>query len=316
MKRLTLCLALAALFFAPTAAWAKTYVVSVNQIVEHPALDAVRQGFMDYFKQAGLEAEYNVHIAQGNPSTNVQIASQILGENPDIVLAISTPSAQACAQKIKNIPILATAVTDLVAAGLVKSMDKPGANVSGMTDMSPIARQVELIQEIQPGLKTLGVIYNAGEVNSVTLVNVLKDVCKAKGLELVEAPVVNSSGVFQAAKSLVGRCDAVYVPTDNTVISTLESATKVSMDNDLPLYCADTDSVSRGAVAALAVDYYRMGVQTGKMAERILLQGANPATMPVESLADLMLYVNPKSAKDMGVTVPDSVLKRADKVIE
>ncbi len=315
MKRFILCLALGTLMFAPGAAWAKSYVISVNQIVEHPALDAVRQGFMDYFKKAGLKAEYNVHIAQGNPSTNVQIAHQILGENPDLILAISTPSAQAVAQKIKNIPILATAVTDLVAAGLVKSMDKPGANVSGMTDMSPIARQVELIQEIQPGLKTLGVIYNAGEVNSVTLVNVLKEVCKAKGLELVEAPVVNSSGVFQAAKSLVGRVDAVYVPTDNTVISTLESVTKVSMDNDLPLYCADTDSVSRGAVAALAVDYYRMGVQSGKMAERILLQGANPATMPVESLGDLMLYANPKSAKEMGVTIPDSVLKRADKVL-
>jgi putative tryptophan/tyrosine transport system substrate-binding protein len=316
MKRLILCLALGALFFAPGAVWAKSYVVSVNQIVEHPALDEVRQGFMDHFKQAGLQAEYNVHIAQGNPSTNVQIANQILGEDPDIVLAISTPSAQACAQKIKNIPILATAVTDLVAAGLVKSMDKPGANVTGMTDMSPIARQVELIQEIQPDLKTLGVIYNAGEVNSVTLVNVLKDVCKAKGLELVEAPVVNSSGVFQAAKSLVGRVDAVYVPTDNTVISTLESAAKVSTDNDLPLYCADTNSVSRGAVAALAVDYYRMGVQTGAMAERILLQGAKPANMPVESLQDLELYVNTKSAKEMGVTIPDSVLKRADKVIK
>lgn len=315
MKRLLVILSLVALL-APVQALAETYTVSVNQFVEHPALDAVLKGFQDNMKDLGLEANYNVHIAQANMGTTTQIASQILGEKPSLVLAIATPSAQACAQKIKDIPVLATAVTDFVGAGLVKDMQKPGGNVSGMTDMSPIKEQVELIQEFIPGIKKLGVIYNAGEANSVTLVNVLKDVCKEKGIAVEEATVANSSGVYQAAKSLVGRCEAVYIPTDNTVVSALESAIKVATETKMPIFSADNDSVERGTVASLAVDYYRMGRQTAEMAKRILVEGADPASMPVESLKDLMIYVNPKAAKAMGVEVPKAVLERADKVVE
>lgn len=313
MKRmLSLLLVLGCLL--PAAAFG--FTVSVNQFVEHPALDAVLKGFQDQMKDDGVSVDYNVHIAQANMATTVQIANQILGEKPDLVLAIATPSAQACAQKINNIPILFTAVTDPVGAGLVKSLNEPGANVTGMTDLSPVARQVALIWEFQPDLKTIGVIYNAGEANSVTLVNLLKDVCKKNGIGVEEATVLNSSGVYQAAKSLVGRCDAVYIPTDNTVISALESAVKICDESNLPLYCADTDSVDRGAIAALAVDYYRMGRQTAQMAQRIQKEGAKVSTMPVEDLQDLKLYVNPKAADAMGVNVPDSVLARADKIVQ
>jgi len=315
MKRLIAMLVLAVLLL-PGQALAETYTVSVNQFVEHPALDAVLKGFQDGMKELGLEAEYNVHIAQANMGTTTQIASQIKGEKPDLVLAIATPSAQATAQKIKDIPVLATAVTDFVGAGLVKSMETPGGNITGMTDMSPIREQVELVREFMPEIETLGVIYNAGEANSVTLVNVLKDVCKDMGIEVEEATVANSSGVYQAAKSLVGKCDAVYIPTDNTVVSALESALKVAAETDMPVFSADNDSVERGSVASLAVDYYRMGRQTADMARRILVDGADPATMPVESLQDLMLYVNPTAAADMGVEVPASVSERADKVVE
>ncbi len=302
------------ILFVPCLAFG--FTVSVNQFVEHPALDSVLKGFQDQMKDDAVQVEYNVHIAQANMGTTVQIASQILGEKPDLVLAIATPSAQACAQKIKDIPILITAVTDPVGAGLVAALDKPGANVTGMTDLSPVKRQVELIQKIQPAVKSIGVIYNSGEANSVTLVEILKEVCKEKGLTVEEATVVNSSGVFQAAKSLVGRADAVYIPTDNTVVSALESAIKVCSENKLPLYSADTDSVSRGTVAALAIDYYRMGRQTAKMAQRILQEGAKPATMPVEDLQDLEMFVNPGAAAAMGVTLPEAVVQDADKVIQ
>lgn len=313
MKRLLLVLALALVCAAP--ALAKTVTVSVSQIVEHPALDAVRNGFIKQMEDDGYEVKANVHIAQGNPATNVQIAAQILGENPDIVLAIATPSAQACAQKIKDIPILATAVTDLVGAGLVESMDKPGANVTGMTDMSPVAEQLELAMEIVPGIKKIGVIYNAGEANSVTLVKVLTEEATKRGIAVEGANAANSGAVYQAAKSLVGRVDAVYIPTDNTVVSALESAIKVCREAKLPLFSGDTDSVERGTIASLAVDYYRMGLQTAKMAQRIL-DGADPATMPVEKLEDLQLYVNVKAAEGMGVTVPQAVIDRADKVVK
>jgi putative ABC transport system substrate-binding protein len=184
-----------------------------------------------------------------------------------------------------------------------------------MTDMSPVDRQVDLIREFIPGIKKLGIIYNSGESNSISILKVLKEVSSARGITVEEATVTNSSGVTQAAKSLVGRVEAIYIPTDNTVVSVFEAITKVAAENDLPLFAADVDSVPRGAVAALAIDYYRMGRQTGEMAARVL-GGADTATMPVETLKDLKLYLNLKSAADMGISVPDSVRKRADKIIE
>ena len=305
-----------ALILSAVPAQAAPPVVSISQIVEHPSLDAMRQGFIERLAALGVEAAINVHIAQGNPSVNVQIASQMLGEDPDLVLAITTPSAQAAAQKIKGIPVLFTGVTDPVAAGLVASLEAPGGNVTGMTDKSPVDRQLALIREILPGLKTLGVIYNAGEPNSVTQLDMLKAEAKKSGLAVVEATVTNSGGVYQAAKSLVGKCDAVYIPLDNTVVSALESAVKVCTEGRLPLFSSDNDSVGRGAVAAMALDYRRMGEQTADMAKRILVDGEKPAAMPVESLKELQMVVNATAAAAMGVTLPESVLGKADKVIK
>ncbi|WP_147821408.1 ABC transporter substrate-binding protein [Salidesulfovibrio onnuriiensis] len=315
MKKLFAVAVLALCLFAATAMAAdKTYTISVNQIVEHPSLDAMRFGFMDRLKELGLQAEYNVHIAQGNMATNTQIASQIVGEKPDLVLAITTPSAQSVVQKIKDRPIVFTGVTDPVSAGIVKSLEAPGGNVTGMTDMSPMDKHFELIREIVPGIKSIGVIYNAGEPNSVVLIDLLKKFANAEGVNVEEATIANSSGVYQAAKSLVGRCEAVYIPLDNTVVSALESAIKVCRQNHLPLISGDTDSVARGTIAALAVDYRDMGVQTADMAARVL-QGADTATMPVESIKRLRLHVNLKAAESMGVTIPEAVVSRADKVI-
>jgi len=317
MKRLRfVSLCALVLVLAAVPALARTFVVSITQIVEHPALDAVRNGFVEGLKNNGVEATVNVHIAQGNPAVNVQIANQMLGEKPDLVLAIATPSAQAAAQKIKDIPVLFSAVSDPLGAGLVDSLDAPGGNVTGMTDMSPVDRQLALMREIKPDLHTLGVIYNAGEANSVSQLELLKAEAKKLGMATVEATVTNSGGVYQAAKSLVGRCDAVYIPLDNTVVSALESAIKVCTENRLPLFSSDNDSVPRGTIAAVAVDYGRMGEQTAAMAKRILEGGEKPAAMPVEQLLDLEVVVNAKAAADMGVTLPESVLKKAGKVIE
>jgi len=299
-----------------TPALAKQYVISVNQIVEHPALDAVRQGVADYLAEKGYDVKYNVHIAQGDMGTAVQIANQILGEHPDLVLGIATPTSQACAQVIKDIPILFSAVTDPVAAKLVADIENTGgANITGMSDKSPIDKQVDLMLEIQPGIKTIGVLYNAGEVNSVSSVNDLKAECAKRGLKVEEATAADSGAVYAAAQSLIGRCDAVYTPTDNTVVSAFEAVTKVCTENKLPLYAADVDSVPRGAIAALAQDYYLHGRQAGAMAERIL-NGEKPGNMPVEFLQDLKLHLSVKNAEAMGVTVPESVKARADEIVE
>ncbi|WP_320007892.1 ABC transporter substrate-binding protein [Maridesulfovibrio sp.] len=315
MKKILLFLVLLFMVTVPVIHSAQTHTVSISQIVEHPSLDAMREGFKDRLKEAGFDVIYNEHIAQGNQATNIQIANQIKGENPDLILTITTPSSQAVAQKIKDIPVLFTGVTDPVAAGLVKSLMLPGKNISGMTDMSPVLRQVELIKEFMPDIKTIGTIYNAGEANSIVLTNLLKEICKDFGIKVEEASIANSSGVYQAAKSLVGKCEAIYIPLDNTVVSGLEAAIKVCRQNKLPIFSADTDSVERGTVAALAVDYYRMGLQTADMAARILGGKRKPADMPVETLQNLRLFVNEKAAAKMGVKIPKQVMERADKII-
>ncbi len=284
--------------------FAKTYSVSVNQFVEHPSLDAVLKGFQDSLKAQGVEARYSVHNAQANMATANQIASQIAGENPDLVLAIATPSAQASALATKKSPILAgspllfTAITDPVSAGLVDDLEKPGKNITGVSDMLPVGQHMSMLRRFYPELKKLGMIYNAGEANSKTTVAMVKAEGARSGFEVVEATVAKTSDVYQAAKALVGKVDAVYLPTDNTVISALESVVKVCEQEKLPLFSADVDSVKRGTVAALAFDYYQHGYQTGLMAK------------------ELVLHLNLKAAKKIGVKIPDEVKKDADKVYE
>lgn len=294
---------------------AQEVTISFNQIVEHPALDALRKGVQEEIEAQGYKPTWHVHIAQGNISTANLIAKQILGEKPNLVVSIATPTSQACAQAIKNIPIVFAAVSDPVGAGLVASLEKPGGNLTGTTDMSPVDRQLDLIREFLPKLKRLGVIYNSGEANSAAIVKVLKAECQKRGITLEEAAVANSAGVAQAAKSLVGKAEAIYIPTDNTVVSVFEAIAKVGYDNKLPVFAADVDSVDRGAIAALAVDYYRMGRQTGEMAVRVL-KGAPTATMPVETLKEFQIHLNPGSAKKMGLEISPEMLKRADKIVK
>jgi len=181
--------------------------------------------------------------------------------------------------------------------------------------LSPVARQFALFKTVMPKLERLGVLYNAGEANSVTLIKLARAAAKKMGLELVEATTPNSAGVLAAAKSLVGRVDAFYVPTDNTVVSALESAVKVAYDNKLPLFATDVASAKRGAAVALGMDYYRLGRQTGAMAVRFF-KGTKLGAMPVETLEEVLLYVNLKAAKKMGLEVPAAIVKRADKVIK
>lgn len=321
MKRFTVLVAAMLMLLMCTSAWAKTYTISVNQFVEHPALDAVLKGLQDSLKEQGVDVKYNVHIAQANMATANQIAQSIAGENPDMVVAIATPCAQACAQIVKKaphmaeVPLLFSAVTDPKGAGLVRDLDKPSANITGVSDMTPVDKHLAMIMETVPGLAELGVVYNSGEANSKTLVNMLKAACEAKGVTLEEATASKTSDVYQATKSLVGRTQAVYVPTDNTVVSALESMVKVCEQNHLPLFAADVDSVPRGAVAALGFDYYLHGKQTGDMAGRILA-GAAIADTPVEFQEGMSLHLNLKAAKAQGLAIPEAVKAKADKIVE
>lgn len=298
----------------------KVVKFGISQIVEHPALDATRKGFIDQLEEqgykSGSKAEYLYKNAQNNRAVSGQIARHLVGEKVDLILAISTPSAQDAAAATQEIPILFAAVTDPVAARLVKSLEQPGGNVSGTTDRSPVTQQLAVIREIVPKAKTIGTVFNSGEVNSVASVKDIKSEAAKLGMTVVEAPATSSSAVKMAAESLVGRVDVIHIPTDNTVVLALESVIKVCQDNKIPLFAADVESVGRGAIAALAVDYYKLGRQTGAMAARIIEGTVRVSELPVEFQKELLLHINPKQAKKMGVDLPEAVVKKASKIVE
>ncbi len=312
-------LALAATVALSMPARADDVTVAVTAIVEHPALDAVRDGVKDALAAAGYKEGENLTFlyesAQGNPATAAQIARQFAGEGPDVIVPISTPSAQAVVSSTRDIPVVFTAVSDPLGAQLVTDMEKPGANVTGISDMSPVAEHVALIKEIVPTAKSIGFLYNSGEANSVSLLAVLKTEAEKAGLTVVESAATKSAEVQGAARALVGRADVLYVPTDNTIISALEGAVAVAEEAKLPLFTADTDSVSRGSLAALGFNYRDVGKQTGEVVVRIL-KGENAGDIPVRIAAGSDLVINKAAATKMGVTFPESVLKRANRVVE
>ena len=317
MRALILALAASAALILP--AKAADVSVAVTAIVEHPALDAVRDGVKDALAAAGYKEGENLKFtyqsAQGNPATAAQIARQFAGDGPDVIVPISTPSAQAVVSATHDIPVVFTAVSDPLGAQLVKNMEKPGGNVTGLSDMSPVAEHVALIKEILPSAKTIGFLYKSGEANSVSLLAVLKVEAEKVGLKIVESAATKSADVQGAARALVGRADAIYVPTDNTIISALEGAVTVAGEAKLPLFTADTDSVARGSLAALGFNYYDVGKQTGDVVVRVL-KGEKAGDIPVKVAVGTDLVVNKQAAAAMGVVVPEAVLKRATKIIE
>ncbi|WP_425500112.1 ABC transporter substrate-binding protein [Propylenella binzhouense] len=312
-------LAAAGLLLAGGIAEAAPKIVAITSIVEHPALDAVRDGIKKGLADAGLkegeDVSYLFETAQGNPATAAQIARQFVGENPAVIVAISTPSAQAVAAATKDVPLVFSAVTDPVGAQLVASVERPGGNVTGVSDMLPVADHVALIREIAPEAKRIGVLYNPGEANSVSSVAALRKAADGEGMTVVEAPATKSADVQSATRSLVGKVDAIYVPTDNTIVSALESAIGVANAAKLPLFAADTDSVARGALAAVGFNYFDVGVQTAAVVERVL-KGENPGEIPVTFASGTDLQVNKKTADAIGLTLPPEVLQRASKVVE
>ena len=310
-------LALSASLLASTAAFAQT--VSVSSIVEHPALDSVRDGVKKALNDAGYTEEkglkWQFQTAQGNTAIAAQIARKYVGDKSDVIVAISTPSAQAVVAATKSIPVVFSAVTDPVAAQLVSSWDASGTNVSGVSDMLVLEKQLELIKKVVPNAKNVGIVYNSGEANSVVVVERLRELLTANNMALVEATAARTVDVGAAARSLVGKVDVIYTNTDNNVVSAYEALVKVGNDAKIPIIASDTDSVARGAIAALGVNYYDLGVQTGNMVVRIL-KGEKVGNMASETSDKLELFVNPGAAEKQGVTLDDAFIKSATKIIE
>lgn len=293
--------------------------VAVTSIVEHPALDSIKDGVQDALKQAGYtEAKglkWQFQTAQGNTAIAAQIARKFIGDKPDVIVAIATPSAQAVVAATKTVPVVYSAVTDPVAAQLVPSMDASGTNVTGVSDALSLEKQIELIRKVVPDAKKIGIVYNPGEANSVVVVKSLRELLPKSGMSLVEATAARTVDVGAAARSLVGKVDAIYTNTDNNVVSAYEALVKVGDSAKIPLIASDTDSVKRGAIAALGVNYYDLGVQTGKIVIQIL-KGAKPGDIASQTSDKLELYVNPAAAKKQGVTLSEAFVKSATKVVE
>lgn len=296
-----------------------TRVVAITQIVEHPALDAVHEGIKDELAERGYIAGQNLRLmhesAQGNSAIASQIARKFVGESPDVIVAIATPSAQTVAAAARNVPVVFSAVTDPVAAKLVQSWEAPGGNITGVSDMLPIEQHIDMLQRIMPDAKRIGTVYNPGEANAAALVELLEERLAARDMQLVKGAATKTSEVLGAARSLVGKVDAIYLTTDNTVISAAEAVISVGQRSNIPVFAADTATVERGAVAALGFNYYNHGRQTGAMVVRVL-EGASTADMPVETMDELDLFVNPEAGERMGITLPEDLIQDAKKVVK
>jgi len=300
----------------PAAAQTKT--VAITAIAEHPALDAARDGIVEGLAAAGWKAGETVTIdfqsARGDPAAATQIARRFAGSRPDVIVPISTPSAQAIATATRAIPVVFTAVSDPVGARLVKSLEKPGGNVTGISDPVPVAAHVALIREILPNATRLAVLFSPGESNSVSLVRVLKEEAGRQGLSVIDTPVAKAVDAAAAVQGLAGKADALYIPLDNAVVSVLDGVVAAGRQAKLPVFSADTDSVARGTVASIGFDYRQVGRQAGAVAARIL-KGDEPGDIPVVPAQGTDLVINPASARAMGVIIPDAVAARATRVI-
>ncbi|ASK61963.1 BMP family ABC transporter substrate-binding protein [Virgibacillus phasianinus] len=280
----------------------KTYHIGATQIVEHPSLDEAYRGFQAALKDAGLDVEYDLQSAQGDQNNVAPIANNFVADNVDLIFANSTPSALGAVQATSEIPIVFTSVTDAVAAGLVKSMDEPGQNVTGVLDLHPdaIKKTVEFIDENFDGA-TVGLIYNAGEQNSVTQIEAVKKAAEGTSLTLSERTVASSAEVQQAATTLVGEADVFYIVTDNTVVSALDSVIGVANEQDIPLIVGEPDSLKKGGFATFGIDYYTIGYRSGEMAAAILTGEKKISEIPVEYPKEIQLFINKQAAEKQGV---------------
>jgi putative tryptophan/tyrosine transport system substrate-binding protein len=285
----------------------KEFNIGITQFAVHPSLDAATKGFKQALKDKGINAKFDEQNAEADMNNTQTIANNFVGNKVDLIFANATPSAVSALNATKNIPIVFTSVTDPVGAGLVKSFDKPGANITGTTDNHPDAtgKTIGFITDEVKATK-IGVIYNSGEQNSEVQVKQVKELVEKKGAKLVKVSVSTSAEVKQAAESLVGRVDAIYIPTDNTVVSALDSVISVANSKKIPLFVGELDSMKKGAVAASGFNYYDIGYQSGVMAAEILKGEKKPSEIPVELPKTLKLVINKKAAAAQGLTVnPD-----------
>jgi len=298
---------------------AKVYKIGIAQLGTHDALDAAREGFMEQMENEGFvegkNVSYIIRNAEFDSSNYATIAQYFVSADVDLIYSIATPITQACASAVNgtDIPVVFSAVTDPVAAGFAANWTVPGGQITGASDWADVGAQVKLGMDIYPAAR-LGVIYNAGEVNAVVQINELKKVKSSLNItDIVEATAASTADVYAAAMSLVGRVDAIWEPSDNTVAGAIQSVVTVCEDNDIPLFASDVNMASNGAISGLGLDYTVNGEEAAKLAARVL-KGENPANIAISTTPMTIVYLCPAAAERMGVTIPQTVLDTATEV--
>lgn len=293
----------------------KVLNIGISQLVEHPALDSARKGFVDALASKGFKDGEKVKIdfqnAQGDIPTAQTIASNFVSNKKDLILAIATPAAQAAYNSTKEIPILMTAVTDPVKSGLVKSVNKPDTNVTGTSDALPLDKQFELIKKIVPNCKKIGILYNTSEANSEIQVKAAKEQAAKMNLEVIATGVTSSNDIPQGLNDLISKVDVLYTPTDNLVASSMSLISSKCLEKKIPVIGAEKAHVDSGALATEGIDYYKLGFQTGLMAADIL-DGKKPQDMPVQTLKETKLIINEDTAKKLNIAIPDDLKAKAE----
>ncbi len=283
--------------------------IGISKLMAHPALDDIERGIIDYLEENGVNAEYDLQNANGDISTAASIANVFRTEGVDIAIGIATPAAQALANAFEDIPVVFATVTDVEAAGL-SGLD----NVAGTSDEVPIKEHFSLIEQLT-GAESIGMLYTSGEANGIASMERMKAVCEENGVSFISASVANSSEVRMAALSIIDRVDAMYVATDNTVISAISSLSEVCTEASVPLFSADTtSSFGTDVLVAGGFNYYQSGRQTGEIVLRIL-NGESPSEIGTEYLEDLDLYINTSVASRLGIEIPADMLENAAYVV-
>ncbi|MFO7881658.1 MAG: ABC transporter substrate-binding protein [Kosmotogaceae bacterium] len=314
MKRLIM---VSAVIFLMVFSVFATDIIAITAIVEHPALDAVREGVIDELKENGLiqgtDFEVRFQSAQGSMNTAVSIAQHFLSINPAVVVAISTPSAQACVNVMKEIPVVFSAVTDPVAASLISNFGLNSGNVVGISDMTPVLTQFRLIKLIDPDIESVGIIYNPGETNSKVITEFARNACSELELKLIEITGSTAPEMISSLNALVSDVDALYIGTDNTAASSIKSIGNIARNNKVPLITADIDLSRGGGLLGFGFNYYSVGRETGKIVFDIL-QGKEPSEIESRIIGadSLVLYVDVDLAEELDIILPDSLIDRAD----
>ncbi len=294
--------------------------IGIIQHAENTILDKVRTGFIDQLAELGYKDGENISIdyenAQTMNTTNRLIAANYINSGVDLIFAIATPTAQAAKALTDSIPIIFGAISDPISAGLVKSNEIPGGNATGTSDVWPFKNQFKLFKDLLPNLEIVGVVHNPGESNSVYNMILTRKAVKELNLNIVEASVSNTSEVYLAAQSLIGRCDALYIPSDNTAITAAASIIQVGLNNNIPVFAGESGSVEEGAIATLGTNYYEIGKESGKMAYEVLFENKSPSSLSVRLAEKADLIINLNAAKKFGINIDESIIEEAQIVIK